>query len=96
MPTYDVDTTFLRDFARLTPNQRAAFRRVLPRFIAAVAAGRFPAGPRVKGLQGQPGVYEMTWAADGRAMLCHGEQVQAGEPHIIWLRIGTRAIFDER
>ncbi|MGA2319856.1 MAG: hypothetical protein ABSG95_03820 [Solirubrobacteraceae bacterium] len=37
----------------------------------------------------------MTWAADGRATFRYGEEIVAGEPHIVWLRIGKHAILDD-
>lgn len=35
----------------------------------------------------------MTWAYDGRATFQYGEEVQSEQPHIIWRRVGTHAIF---
>jgi hypothetical protein len=43
--------------------------------------------------QGHPRVWEMTWAYDGRATFQYGEEVHPGQPHIIWRRVGTHAIF---
>ena len=56
-------------------------------------AGRFRRGLRVKAVQGAPGVFEMSWAPDGRATYQHGDERRPGEPHIIWRRIGTHDIF---
>jgi hypothetical protein len=33
-------------------------------------------------------------APDGRATFQYGDEVQAGEPHIVWRRIGTHDVFD--
>ena len=44
-------------------------------------------------MQGHPAVWEMTWAYDGRATFQYGNEVHAGQPHIIWRRIGTHSIF---
>jgi hypothetical protein len=41
-----------------------------------------------------PGVWEISWAADGRATFNYGDEVIPGERHIIWRRIGTHDIFD--
>jgi hypothetical protein len=38
-------------------------------------------------------IWEMTWAYDGRATFQYGEEVQQGQPHIVWRRIGTHSIF---
>ena len=35
----------------------------------------------------------MTWAPDGRALFCYGDEVHPGETHVEWLRIGTHDIF---
>jgi hypothetical protein len=59
--------------------------------VAAVPAS--PAYARVKRVQRYPDVWEMTWAADGRATFEYGQEIHAGEPHIIWRRIGTHDIF---
>lgn len=45
--------------------------------------------------QGAEGVFELTWAPDGRALFRRGDPVRPGEPHIVWLRIGTHDILDE-
>ena len=37
----------------------------------------------------------MTWAADGRATFEYGDEVAEGEPHVLWRRVGTHAIFDQ-
>jgi hypothetical protein len=55
----------------------------------------FASALRVKRVQGAEGVWEMTWAADGRATFRYGEEIVAGEPHIVWLRIGKHAILDD-
>lgn len=41
-----------------------------------------------------PGVYELTWAPDGRATWSYGGEKFAGLPHIVWHRIGTHSILD--
>jgi hypothetical protein len=50
-------------------------------------------GLRVKGVTAHPGVFEMTWDNDGRATFNYGEERVPGQPHVIWRRIGTHAIF---
>ena len=49
---------------------------------------------RLKRVQGHDGVWELTFAPDGRATFEYGEEVIPGEPHIIWRRIGTHEIFE--
>jgi len=55
----------------------------------------FRAGLRVKGIEGAPGIFEMTWEPDGRATFEYGDAVTHGEPHIIWRRVGSHQIFGE-
>lgn len=50
-------------------------------------------GLRVNGVQGAAGVFELTWAPDGRATFEYGTMVTAGEQHVVWRRVGTHAIF---
>ena len=94
MPTYDREPHFLRDWDRLTRAQQARFMAVIPKFVGGLVSGDMPAGLRVKRVQGTDDDFEMTWAPDGRATFRYGNEVRPGDPHIIWLRIGTHAIFD--
>lgn len=60
--------------------------------------GRFRKGLRVKEVQGASGIFEMTWAADGRATFEYGGEVtegRAGQPHVLWRRIGTHSVFKQ-
>ena len=96
MPTRDVLAKFWRDWARLTPEQHQAFRFAVARFVEDLRAGGGPrAGLRVKGVRGAPGVFELTWASDGRATFSYGRSVVGDEPHIVWRRIGTHEILRE-
>lgn len=36
---------------------------------------------------------EMAFAPDGRATWQFGDEVMAGQVHVVWRRIGTHAIF---
>ncbi len=92
MPTYDVLASFWRDWQSLTPRQQRAFRRTVEEFIADLRGGAFRPALRVKRVQGYPRVWEMTWAADGRATFEYGEEIH-DDPHIVWRRIGTHDIF---
>ncbi|MGH2798241.1 MAG: hypothetical protein ACRDM0_11355 [Thermoleophilaceae bacterium] len=94
MPTHEAVASFWRDWNRLTPEQQRAFRVAVEKFVANLRpGGGFRAGLRVKRVQGYPGVWEMTWAPDGRATFEYGPEVRRGDPHVIWRRIGTHAIF---
>ena len=92
-PTYDQAHSFKRDLAALSPRQREHFLIAVKKFRADLAAGKFRKGLRVKRVEGHPGIFEMTFAPDGPATWQFGDEVIAGEPHIIWRRIGTHDIF---
>jgi hypothetical protein len=64
-------------------------------FIEALRAGpaSFPPGLRVKRVQGTEGVWEITFAQDGRATFAYGAEVRSGEVHVIWRRVGTHDVL---
>ena len=94
MPTYEVAATFWRDWNNLTVQQQRRFRQAVAKFVEDLRGGQgFRPGLRVKGIQGAEGVFEMTWADDGRASFHYGEPRQGNEPHIVWRRVGTHDIF---
>ncbi|MFE2194557.1 hypothetical protein ACFXAQ_27545 [Streptomyces olivaceus] len=94
MPTYETLPRFAADLDRLSPEQRRRFRRAVAAFVEDLRTGSFRAGLRIKGVRCAPGVYELTWAPDGRATWSYGRVVVAGLPHIVWHRIGTHNILD--
>lgn len=94
MPTYVRLPAFDADWKGLSPEDRERFRVAVAAFVGDLGTGHgFRPGLRVKGVRGRRGVYEMTWAPDGRATFSYGPALREGEPHIIWRRIGTHAIF---
>ena len=96
MPTYTRLPRFDKDYKALSASEKAAFRAAVEKFVADLdVGGAFRKGLRVKGVQGSPGVYELTWADDGRATFQYGESQLPGEPHVIWRRVGTHAIFGD-
>jgi hypothetical protein len=93
-PTYERQPAFARDFAKLTDQQQRRFLAAVVAMAADLKAGRaFRPGLRVKSVQGWPGVWEMTWAPDGRATFEYGPECRPGELHVIWRRVGTHEIF---
>ncbi len=95
MPTFAWLARFGADFDALSPTQQAAFLAAVGQFVDDLRAGKgFRKGLRVKGVKGGAGIFELTWADDGRATFEYGESAVAGEPHITWRRVGTHAIFD--
>lgn len=95
MPTYAWLARFRADFSSLSSSEQAAFLVAVAQFVKDLGADRgFRKGLRVKGVKGAPGIFEMTWADDGRATFEYGDAVTEGEPHVIWRRVGTNAVFD--
>jgi hypothetical protein len=96
VPTYERLARFDRDYAALSPDQQRAFRRALDRFVQDLqAGGPFRRGLLVKAVQRASGVFEMTWAPDGRATFHYGDPVRDGDVHVVWRRVGTHAVLDE-
>jgi hypothetical protein len=96
MPTRDVLDSFWRDWNGLTPEQQRLFHTALEKFVADLRGGKgFRSGLRVKGVRGAEGIFELTWAGDGRATFAYGRAVKGEEPHIIWRRIGSHRIFEK-
>lgn len=96
MPTYEWTARFRDDLHKLTSDQHARFRAAVAAFVADLRAqGAFRPGLRVKGVRGASGVYEMTWAPDGRATFSYGDERRPGEAHIIWRRVGGHDIFGQ-
>lgn len=93
MPTYERTERFDRDWEVLTKQQRRRFRAAVRRFVMDLRSGRLRAGLRVRGIAGAEGIFEMTWAPDGRATFEYGEDRGAG-PQVIWRRIGTHDVLE--
>ncbi|GAA2358952.1 hypothetical protein [Streptomyces cuspidosporus] len=93
MPTYEATPRFTADHHRLTPEQRHRFRQAVTAFVDDLRTGTFRTGLRIKGVRSSPGVYELTWAPDGRATWSYGQERIPGSRHVVWRRIGTHAIL---
>jgi hypothetical protein len=94
MPTFAYTPTFGRDFAVLDPADKQRFRKkVTEEFVPDLARGKFRVGLWVKRVYGARGIFEMTWAPNGRATFEYGEEQIAGESHVIWRRVGTHDAF---
>jgi hypothetical protein len=96
LPTCAWLARFAADFDRLPPAQQAVFLAAVKQFVEDLQAGTgFRNGLRVKGVKGATGIFEMTWADDGRATFQYGEPIRRDEPHIVWRHIGTHRIFNQ-
>jgi len=96
-PTYEAQRRFERDLRRLTRAERDRFGTARRRLVAGLdqQPPRFDPALRVKRVQGHEGIWELTWAPDGRATFAYGPEVRAGEPHVIWRRIGDHSILTQ-
>ena len=95
MPTFAWLARFGSDFDALSPRQQAVFLVAIEQFVEDIWSGTgFRKELRVKGVQGAAGIFEMTCADNGRATFEYGPPVLAGEPHVIWRRVGTHTILD--
>jgi hypothetical protein len=94
MPTHEEEPLFARECASLTTAQKACFQDGVRKMVNAIKARQpFRPGLRVKGVQGHAGVFEMTWAPDGRATFQYDSEQSPGEKRIIWRRIGGHEIL---
>jgi hypothetical protein len=93
LPTYGETNRFKKDHAALSTEGRKRFKAAVKKFVEDLKAKRpFRKGLRVKGVQGADGIFEMTWAGDGRATFEYGDEQISGEPHIVWRRVGTHDV----
>jgi len=96
VPTYEWTSRFHDDLHKLSSDQQARFRAAVAALVADLGAqAAFRPGLRVKGVRGARGVYEMTWAPDGRATFSYGDERRPGVVHIIWRRVGGHDIFGQ-
>ena len=99
MPTHEETEAFLRDYRHLSQEQRRRLNAALVRFIEdlrEMEAGRrdrFRPGLRVKAVRGAAGLYEMSWAPDGRAPFSWGYPITEGSLHVVWQRCGDHRIL---
>jgi hypothetical protein len=94
VPTFERLPRFDADWNKLTKEQQDDFKVAVAKFVDDLQRGHgFRAGLRVKLVRGTGGIWEMTWAKDGRATWQYGQELKAGEAHVIWRRIGSHEIF---
>jgi hypothetical protein len=97
---FETNRSFERDYDRLSAAEQKLLRKALAEFVpacdryAADSAAKWPAGLRVKDVEGAPGIWEMTWSfsgPDGRATF-EWAQID-GALGVRWRRIGGHSIF---
>ena len=94
MVTWGASARFYKDLTALSAEERAAFRLAVEKMVDDMKnEGPFRKGLRVKGVKAATGIFELTWAHDGRATFEYGSEVRQGESHIVWRRIGHHDIF---
>jgi hypothetical protein len=94
VPTYEKRPEFLRDWDRLTPEQRRRFKVAVGKFIEDLKAKRpVRAGLGIEKYERAEGVFEFHFAPDGRALFRYGASPHPGEVHVIWLSIGTHDVY---
>jgi len=93
VPTYEVLPRFWRDYAGLARDQQEAVLKAVRAFVTDLKSRKFRQSLRVKAVQGAAGIFEMTWAHDGRATFEYRDPVRAHEAHVIWRRCGTHAVL---
>lgn len=95
MARYSYTRRFGRDYKKLTREQRGRFDLALRRFLLELDdREEFSRGLRVKGVQSASGIFEMSWAADGRMTWSYDHPDADGTLHVILRRVGTHAMFD--
>ena len=96
MPTYEWETLFINEFKRLSVPDQALFLAAMRQMVRDLKAKRpFHPKLRVTSVTDHPGVFEMTWAPNGRATFIYGSEQKPGEAHVIWRRIGGLEIFKQ-
>ena len=96
MPTWEAEPRFWLRWRHLTSAQQFAFQRARRLLVAGLTTGQLDPRLRVKRFRGSPGLWELSWAPDGRALFRYGPEQKPGHAHIIWESIGTHDIFKER
>ncbi len=85
MPTYARTARFRRGYRRLGPAEQRAFLAVVVRFVESLTHREFDPALRVKRVQGTRGVWEITWAPDGRATFFY--RACGGVRHLVHARL---------
>ena len=94
MPTFQTLSRFEAGWKNLTREQQARFREIVLEVLTqkqATPDRSRRSVVRVREVAGHPGIFELRWSSDGRAMFCFGAERVPGQQHVIWRQIGTFA-----
>ncbi len=96
-PSYTVTARAAREYAKLSRSDRRRFTIARKAFVEALRTdpSALPPQLRVKRVKGHEGIWELTWATDGRATFTYGTEQIPGEAHVLWRRIGDHSIFSD-
>lgn len=92
MPRYNTLEGFMREWAKLTPEQKALFEHAWRTIVLSIKSGHWLPGPPLVEKMSGFDIYEVRWAGDGRATF-HVEHDADGENVIIWRHIGDHHIL---
>lgn len=99
MATFDTTATFKANYARLTAQQQTQFRAAVADLVADLnrGDGKFTTRLRVRRVNRSATLWEMTWAANGRALFERPPSpLGPDHQHIRWVAIGGHEVFDNR
>ena len=98
MATFETTPQFRRDFTKLSGRDQERFRMAARALSACLDASELDPRLRVKKFNRRRGVdwWELSWSSAGRALFQYGPTVRLAKPHVIWLAVGTHAIFANR
>lgn len=95
MPYYDSLPLFDKEFSKLAPEQRRAFMAAVRKIIDSLTAGQgFPSPPLVQKMSAY-NLYEVRWAADGRATFEYAYDAALQAHKVLWRRIGDHKILTQ-
>jgi hypothetical protein len=96
MPTHEEGARFLGEWQRLSPEQQVLFMAAVIELVEDLTErGHLRSSLQIKETAGHPGIYELSWARDGRATFQYGAERRPGERHLIWRRVGRPEILND-
>jgi hypothetical protein len=101
MPTFDIEEGFRQEYLRLQIQKRAAFLNARDDFFAWRVAKEHqpnlapPAHLRLHFIDSK-NAWSITFVGDLRALWRYGQEIRPGEPHIVWLSIGSHDVYGAR